>query len=79
MLYKQLKKTGESGKSPESQMTTVIYGHDSQSSVALGKYTKGLDTGCVKGGKLSALIIEDGGKTSIKQVKCKDRVKAKTT
>ncbi|KAK2807669.1 hypothetical protein FQN51_000106 [Onygenales sp. PD_10] len=55
-----------------SAPTTVIYGHDSQSSPAIKKYTKGLDTGCVKGGKLSAMIIEDGGKTSVESVKCKD-------
>ncbi|KAK2799719.1 hypothetical protein FQN50_008367 [Emmonsiellopsis sp. PD_5] len=55
-----------------SAATTVIYGHDSQSSPSIKKYTKGLDTGCVKGGKLSAMIIEDGGKTSVESVKCKD-------
>ncbi|EQL33003.1 hypothetical protein BDFG_04901 [Blastomyces dermatitidis ATCC 26199] len=55
-----------------SPSTTVIYGNDPRRSPALEKYTKGLDTGCVKGGKLSAMIIGDGGITRIESVKCKD-------
>lgn len=38
------------------------------------KYTKGIDTGCVKGGKLTALVIETGGKTKTVHVKCKNYV-----
>lgn len=53
-------------------LTTVIYGHDSASSLQLKKYTKGLDTGCYRGGKLTALVIEDGGKQGIVQVNCRD-------
>ncbi|PGH09971.1 protein phosphatase [Blastomyces parvus] len=63
-----------------SPSTTVIYGHDPHSSPALKKYTKGLDTGCVKGGKLSAMIIGDGGINRVESVKCKDyttKIKAK--
>lgn len=56
--------------------TTVIYGHDSRDKPALLKYTKGINTGCVRGGKLSALIIEDGGSSHIEQVGCPDYVKA---
>ncbi|KAF2763313.1 Metallo-dependent phosphatase [Pseudovirgaria hyperparasitica] len=41
---------------------TVIYGHDSQRGLGLKKYTKGLDTDCVKGGKLTALVITAGKK-----------------
>lgn len=51
---------------------TVIYGHDSKSSLSLKTYTKGLDSGCVKGGKLTAMVVEDGGKQSIIQVRCRD-------
>lgn len=53
-------------------MMTVIYGHDASSGLNIKKYTKGLDSGCVQGGKLTALVVEDGGKQSILQVKCKD-------
>lgn len=55
-----------------SSATTVIYGHDANRFPSLKKYTKGLDTGCVKGGKLSAMIIKDGGDSHIEHVKCKD-------
>mgnify|MGYP003365012417 CR=1 FL=1 len=34
---------------------TVLYGHDAKKGLNLRKHTKGLDSGCVKGGKLSAL------------------------
>ncbi|KAL4759770.1 putative serine/threonine-protein phosphatase [Aspergillus foveolatus] len=49
---------------------TVIYGHDSKSGLSIKEYTKGLDSGCVKGGKLTAMVISDGGKQEIVQVKC---------
>ncbi|OOQ85699.1 Ser/Thr protein phosphatase family [Penicillium brasilianum] len=56
---------------PRSQTTTVIYGHDAKTGLKIRTYTKGLDSGCVKGGKLTALVIEDGGKQSLVQVSCK--------
>jgi len=54
---------------------TVIYGHDSKTGLAISDYTKGLDSGCVKGEKLTALVIEVGGKQSLVQQKCRDDVK----
>lgn len=57
---------------PHSQTMTVIYGHDAKTGLKIRTYTKGLDSGCVKGGKLTALIIEDGGKQSLVQVNCKE-------
>jgi hypothetical protein len=61
-------KSGFSGK-----QTTVIYGHDSKKGLQIHKYTKGLDTGCVKGEKLTALVADAAGKQQIVQVqsKCK--------
>jgi hypothetical protein len=55
-----------------SRRTTVIYGHDSKRGLQLGTYTKGLDTGCVKGGKLTALVVSEGGHQEIVQVGCQD-------
>ena len=53
--------------------TTVIYGHDSKRGLQLNEWTKGLDSACVSGGKLTALVVDNGGRSqSIKQVKCKD-------
>ncbi|KAB8213948.1 Metallo-dependent phosphatase-like protein [Aspergillus novoparasiticus] len=60
----------ETFENPESMLTTVIYGHDSKSSLSLKAYTKGIDTGCFKGGKLTALVVGDGGKQKTVQVRC---------
>ena len=68
LLYDNL--TRNSVKNPKAGVTTVIYGHDPSPNPKLRTYTKGIDTGCVKGGKLTAFLIEDGGRQSIEQVKC---------
>ncbi|KAI9929967.1 hypothetical protein ASPWEDRAFT_35200 [Aspergillus wentii DTO 134E9] len=65
-LYASLEKTTSDA---QSKMTTVIYGHDSKRSLSLDAYTKGLDTGCIKGQYLTALVVEDGGKQTVVQVK----------
>lgn len=51
--------------------TTIVYGHDAKKGLQINTYTKGLDTGCVKGGKLTALVAGDNGKQHVVQVKCK--------
>ncbi|ORY67435.1 calcineurin-like phosphoesterase [Pseudomassariella vexata] len=38
----------------------VVYGHDAKTGLNLGKYTYGLDSSCVKGGQLTALVFEPG-------------------
>jgi Calcineurin-like phosphoesterase len=58
-------------KAKESH-TTVIYGHDAKKGLQLKQYSKGIDTDCVRGGKLTALVLSDGGDEQIVQVKCKD-------
>lgn len=61
---------------PKSERMTVIYGHDSRRGLSIEDFTKGVDTGCLKGGKLTAFVIE-GGKnhieTSLVSVKCRDK------
>ncbi|KAI9649002.1 hypothetical protein NHQ30_001568 [Ciborinia camelliae] len=62
-------------KLPKKDRTTVIYGHDSKRGLQLEKYSMGIDTGCVKGHKLTAVVIEGGNsapKHKVVHVKCKD-------
>lgn len=56
---------------------TVIYGHDAKKGLNIREYTKGLDSACVSGGKLTALVIEGGGKQSLVQVRCRGYDKEK--
>jgi hypothetical protein len=72
VLYSGFKSTTEN---PRAKTMTVVYGHDASSSLSIRSFTKGLDSGCVKGGKLTALVIEDGGKQNIVQVSCRDYLK----
>lgn len=60
---------------PAHERATVIYGHDSRRGLQLHNYSKGLDTGCVRGGRLTAMIIDDAvqsGEASTVSVQCKD-------
>ncbi|ETS74041.1 hypothetical protein PFICI_13907 [Pestalotiopsis fici W106-1] len=42
----------------ESDRTTVVYGHDAKKGLSLQKFSYGLDSGCVKGGQLTAMVFE---------------------
>ncbi|KAI0125203.1 Metallo-dependent phosphatase-like protein [Xylariales sp. AK1849] len=42
----------------KTERMTVVYGHDAKRGLNVQKYTFGLDSSCVKGGKLSALVFE---------------------
>ncbi|OAA55620.1 Ser/Thr protein phosphatase family [Cordyceps fumosorosea ARSEF 2679] len=59
----------------KSERRTVVYGHDAKRGLQIGKYTFGLDSGCVKGGHLTALVIhvskKGNVKRNIRQVSCK--------
>ncbi|EOD46869.1 putative metallophosphoesterase [Neofusicoccum parvum] len=64
---------------PKEERATVIYGHDAKVGLNIKKYSKGLDSGCVRGGKLTALVIEadhKGGpaKQSLVHVKCSEYI-----
>lgn len=52
-------------KPKNSQRMSVIYGHDARNGLNLQKYTAGLDTGCVNGGELTALVISEDVKGNI--------------
>jgi hypothetical protein len=51
--------------------TTIVYGHNRKRGLNIQDYTKGLDTGCATGGRLTALVVDDQGKTELVSVKCK--------
>ncbi|KFA81017.1 hypothetical protein S40288_00761 [Stachybotrys chartarum IBT 40288] len=57
------------------QRRTVIYGHDAKRGFRVGDYTFGLDSNCVGGGSLTALVLEaaadEGFKHRSVQVTCK--------
>jgi len=61
---------------PKKRRTTVIYGHDSKRGLQLEKYSMGIDTGCVRGGQLTAVVIQGGSwshKSEVVQVDCPQR------
>lgn len=60
---------------PKKDRATVIYGHDSKRGLQIEDYSFGLDTGCLRGNQLTAVVIEGGHtiqKHKIVQVDCKD-------
>jgi hypothetical protein len=57
-------------KLKEEDRVTVVYGHNRKKGLNIREYTYGLDTGCVSGGKLTALVIDGKGGTEIVHVKC---------
>ncbi|KAF2714629.1 ser/Thr protein phosphatase-like protein family [Pleomassaria siparia CBS 279.74] len=61
-------------KLPSHKRMTVIYGHDRKRGKNIQKYSKGLDSGCVGGGHLTALVIDSKGKNKYVQVKCKQYI-----
>ena len=56
--------------SPKPQV--VVYGHHSKAGLQITRWSKGLDTGCVRGGELTALVLDAKGKQKIVSVGCKD-------
>jgi len=46
-------------KQPKGSRMLCVYGHDSKQGLVEKEYSVGVDTGCVKGGSLSALIVEE--------------------
>lgn len=58
-------------KLPVSERVTVVYGHDARRGLTIKKYSKGLDSSCVRGGQLTALVIDAKGKQKYVHVECK--------
>ncbi|EME44894.1 hypothetical protein DOTSEDRAFT_70815 [Dothistroma septosporum NZE10] len=50
----------------------VIYGHDSKQGLQIQRWSKGLDSGCVGGGELTALVLDARGRQEVHSVGCKN-------
>lgn len=50
----------------------VIYGHDSKTGLQINRFSKGLDSGCVGGGKLTAMVLDAKGRTKLFHVGCEN-------
>lgn len=59
---------------PAKERATVIYGHDSRRGLRVAKWSMGIDSSCVKGGKLTALVVESGREVRTVSVRCKNHV-----
>ncbi|KAK5174555.1 uncharacterized protein LTR77_001636 [Saxophila tyrrhenica] len=59
----------KSGKKwPKPQV--VVYGHHSKAGLQNERWSKGLDTGCVSGGELTAMVLDAKGSWSLTSVGC---------
>lgn len=91
MKYVNKKKWTKTGRDPEdvhnpirwyklwddyaNDKITILYGHDASKGLNLRKHTKGLDSGCVKGNKLTSFLytyipVAKTYRTSINQLDC---------
>lgn len=55
---------------PDPQV--IVYGHHSKEGLQDRRWSKGLDTGCVRGGRLTALVLDARGGQEIVSVRCQD-------
>ena len=49
----------------------VIYGHDAKSGLRIKRWSKGMDSGCVGGGRLSAFVVNAKGQGEVVHVGCR--------
>ncbi|KAF2845526.1 ser/Thr protein phosphatase-like protein family [Plenodomus tracheiphilus IPT5] len=57
-------------KLPRKDRVSIVYGHNRKKGLNIRKYSYGLDTGCVSGGRLTALVVDGEGETELVHVKC---------
>ncbi|KAB8349874.1 hypothetical protein FH972_023887 [Carpinus fangiana] len=62
----------EQKKLHKKERMTVLYGHDSRMGLVEKRFSVGLDTGCVRGGRLTALVLGGKGDKEIVSVRCQD-------
>lgn len=57
-------------KWPKPQV--AIYGHHAKAGLQITRWSKGLDSGCVRGGELTAMVLDAKGRSEIVSVSCED-------
>lgn len=57
-------------RQPKPKPQVVVYGHDSRAGLVKRRWSIGLDTGCVRGGKLTCLILDALGQERLESVDC---------
>lgn len=60
------------GKHKHSNPQVIIYGHDSHTGLQMHRWSKGLDSGCVAGGRLTMLVLNAKGEQEVVSVRCKN-------
>lgn len=64
---KNEKEKGKDGKKKKGDPTptTVVYGHDAKTGLSVRRYAIGLDSSCVRGGDLTAVVFEPAGASAL--------------
>lgn len=62
---------GKRKRHQQGSPKVVVYGHDSKRGLNLRRWSKGLDSSCVKGGQLTALVVDAWGQQNVVSVDCK--------
>jgi hypothetical protein len=63
---------GKKKKASHFKPQVVIYGHDSHEGLQLNRWSKGLDSACVAGGRLTAMVLDARGRQEFVSVGCKN-------
>lgn len=65
--------TGHSNKGHEQddKPQVVVYGHDARGGLRIKRWSKGMDSACVGGGRLSALVLNAKGEGEVFSVGCR--------
>ncbi|EMC99254.1 hypothetical protein BAUCODRAFT_573541 [Baudoinia panamericana UAMH 10762] len=57
---------------PLVEPMVVVYGHDSKQGLQLHQWSRGLDSACVAGGRLTAMVLDAKGKEDMFSVPCQE-------
>jgi hypothetical protein len=63
--------SSKKGHEKDEKPQVVVYGHDAKSGLRIKRWSKGMDSACVGGGRLSALVLNAKGEGKVVSVGCK--------